>query len=150
METRKLLLIIALATMVVITTGCTVLPGKYTGGGWIPGVEGGKATFGFQMRFDGETVTGQVQYNDHGPNGVKFHGVVDDMVWLTEASGYGTGTATVTPGGETGTFGIYIADNGEPGAMDPADFIWVTLTTPSGTYSNSGNLGGGNIQYHPD
>lgn len=140
MEARKLLLIMALATMVVIGTGCA---GKYTGGGWIPGVEGGKATFGFQMNFDGESLTGQVQYNDHGPNGVKFHGVVDGV-----ADGYVTGTATVNPGGETGTFGIYVEDNGEPGNMDPADYIAVWLETTSVSYSNAGNLGGGNIQYH--
>ncbi len=141
MEARKLLLIMALATMVVIGTGCA---GKYTGGGWIEGAEGGKANFGFNMQSDGlGGVKGQVQFHDHS-NDVKFHGVVDDMEW-SSSSGTGAGIATVNPGGETGPFEIYVEDNGEPGNMGSEDYIEVWLWTG---YSHGGYLGGGNIQYH--
>jgi len=76
----------ALAGAIVIIAGCH----KVTGGGWIAGVNGGKATFGFQAQcrsgtaeldFGGGPITlpelsfyeGQFQYHDKSAN-VSFHG----------------------------------------------------------------------------
>ena len=143
MELRKILLIVAFASMVLISVGCA---GKYTGGGWIEGKCGGKATFGFQMKSDGECVSGQVQYNDHGAD-VMFHGVVESMNW---SSGYACGTANIGPKKDPGEFHIYVEDNGEPGSMDETDYFWIILLPDCGpSYCNAGFLCGGNIQYHP-
>jgi len=79
----------ALAGAIVIIAGCH----KVTGGGWIAGVNGGKATFGFQgqcrsgtveVDFGGGPMTlpevtfyeGQFQYQDRSA-GVRFHGKIN-------------------------------------------------------------------------
>lgn len=81
---RKLAL--ALLGLTVVIVGCH----KVAGGGWLAGVNGGKATFGFQgqcragtteLDFGGGPITvtelafyeGQFQYHDNGAN-VSFHG----------------------------------------------------------------------------
>jgi len=73
---------VALAGVIVVIAGCH----KVTGGGWIAGVNGGKATFGFQAQCKTEESTpgetdflfyeGQFQYQDPGAN-VRFHGDVN-------------------------------------------------------------------------
>ena len=143
MKLRKVLLIVAFATMVVITTGCEEY-GKYTGGGWIEGLCGGKATVGFQIKAYEDCVSGQVQYNDHGAR-VKFHGEVEGILGELVF-----GTATLQPGGETGYFEFYVQDNGEGANAGTEDVLQVLLIAPSvPLYFNKGNLMGGNIQYHP-
>jgi hypothetical protein len=71
----------ALAGAIIVIAGCH----KVTGGGWITGVNGGKATFGFQAQCKpGEPsdfgpaldfFVGQFQYHDKGAK-VSFHGDV--------------------------------------------------------------------------
>jgi hypothetical protein len=75
-------LAVVLLGMTVAIAGCH----KVTGGGWIAGVNGGKATFGFQAQCHEEEVLpgvpgfaffeGQVQYQDKGAN-VGFHGDIN-------------------------------------------------------------------------
>lgn len=145
MKSRSILLIAALAAMVLITPGCEEY-GKYTGGGWINGLCGGKATFGFQIKAYEDSVSGTVQYNDHKV-GVKFHGVVEGILGELVF-----GTATMRPGGELVYFEIYVQDNGEGANAGSEDFLQVSLFHEGSIipfYFNAGNLKGGNVQFHP-
>jgi len=82
---------VSLRRLAVVLIGVTVaIVGchKVAGGGWLAGVNGGKATFGFQgkcidvvLDLDGEvpafaSYEGQFQYHDKGAN-VSFHGDVN-------------------------------------------------------------------------
>lgn len=142
-------LLIALAVTIV---GCH----KVTGGGWIGGVNGGKATFGFQAQCveveDGGygQFEGQFQYNDRGA-GVRFHGDINANIFsypppelglescsdvveftnpdaLNEARFQGECTS---PGGVKGTFAVVVTDNGTPGSL-AGDII--TVQTPASAF----------------
>jgi hypothetical protein len=154
MELRKLLLIVALATMVAITTGCA---GKYTGGGWMKGIDGeSKANFGFEAQYDvtrdGDCVSGQVQYNDRSECGYMFHGEIEGYVPVSHNEAWLCGTATIMPEKLCCNFWLYAEDNGKPGTPDEADYLAVGLYDNDPFhpfYINGGNLCGGNIVYHP-
>ena len=128
---------IAAAAMLVVITGCH----KVTGGGWIAGVNGGKATFGFQVRCvtdefgDPAQFEGQFQFNDHRA-GVRFHGDVNanlsyigfpeewscsdivEFVNPPEELGHAVFQGQCTsPAGTTGTFSVEVMDNGTPGSV---------------------------------
>lgn len=138
---------VAAAAMLVCIAGCH----KVTGGGWIAGVNGGKATFGFQAQCvddadgDPSQYEGQFQYNDRGA-GVRFHGNVNanmtyvgapedwscsDIVELVYANQLNQalmqGECT-SPAGVKGTFSVEVTDNGTPGSVT-GDII--TVSTPS-------------------
>jgi hypothetical protein len=112
-----------------------------TGGGWITGPSGAKATFAVAggMR----PGWGHLLYIEHAQAPVR--------VKATTITGYQnmggnmrriTGTAEVN--GQSGfTFTVDVADNGEPGAG--VDTFALQL---SNGYAASGTLGGGNIQLH--
>ena len=123
----------ALAAAIVIIAGCH----KVTGGGWIAGVNGGKATFGFQAQCvddefgDPSQFEGQFQFNDRGA-GVRFHGDVNanqtyvgapeewscsdivELVFPAELNQALFRGECTSPGGITGTFSVEVTDNGTP------------------------------------
>ena len=128
---------LALAGVIVIIAGCH----KVTGGGWIAGVNGGKATFGFQAQCvddefgDPSQFEGQFQFNDRGA-GVRFHGDVNanlsyigfpeewscsdivEFVNPPEELGHAAFQGQCTsPAGTTGTFSVEVTDNGTPGSV---------------------------------
>jgi hypothetical protein len=116
-----------------------------TGGGWIDGRNGGKATFGFvagpQDAQSGD-IRGHFTLKDHG-TGETIHGTA--FVTFTECIGPTpnhsefTVIDQATGNGET----VSTNDNGEPGAgHDTFSIAGATYTNPGGT------LRGGNIQAH--
>ncbi len=113
-----------------------------TGGGWITGHSGGKATFGVSGGIKNGKFWGQLSYNDHGKNGMKLKStgvtayfVIDPVTRVIE------GTARVNGHGSF-TYKVVVVDNGEPGRNDS-----FSLDVSNG-YSASGTLRGGNIQIH--
>ena len=155
---------------------------KIAGGGWFGGLYGGIATFGFQgqcVRQDlggGEmnwSYEGQFQFSDRSA-GVRFHGDIEPFIASSaqnttcaedaEASGdplneaLFVGQCVSQPGGATGSFSVYVIDNGTP---DVPDDDYIEVNTPSIlsifnpnakactadglAYSNAGTLGGGNF-----
>ena len=107
-----------------------------TGGGWIPGNAGGKATFGFVAGpGGGSSMRGHLTLKDHG-TGETVHGtVINNFTECLSGQSQFDGT-------DQNGFGFQVntGDNGEPGTND--------TFTISGTYNNTGFLGGGNIQDH--
>ena len=147
----------ALAGAIIVIAGCH----KVTGGGWIAGVNGGKATFGFQAQCvddefgDPSQFEGQFQFNDRGA-GVRFHGDVNanqtyvgapeewscsdivELVFPAELNQALFQGECTSPGGITGTFSVEVTDNGTPGSM-AGDVITVstpyTVVTEFGTFT---------------
>jgi hypothetical protein len=125
-----------------VLAGCAV-----SGGGWMPGKYGGKATFGFSLTCDeNSNLVGDWTYHDKGA-GVDIAGTVtaDDAVpcgSITEVVPYraqhcssnctGSATITVTDSGDTGRF--------------KGDHLSVSLSGGVyAGYSNSQNVQGGNL-----
>jgi hypothetical protein len=151
----------------VALSGCN----KVTGGGWMAGVNGGKANFGFQaqcqevstdfdeMLFPG-FYEGQFQYRDNSAY-VGFHGDINIAVTALfdgtcaelvdffhengDAANWSdfSGECVSHPGGVQGTFRVMVVDNGKAGP-DSADEI--TVTTPNSvqqaTFDDDGNQTG--------
>jgi hypothetical protein len=137
----------------------------------------GKATFGFNMKCqdvptenrEQALVTGQLQYNDHY-NKIKFHGRFEDVTILdATCAGLGKqssnndfvamGIYTTQHKGQfeetdSGSFYLYVLDNGEPGSSDADEFIIQIISGPYAGYTNFNptktskrtELQGGNIQ----
>lgn len=163
-----------LAAAVIGITVAIVGCHKVTGGGWIDGVNGGKATFGFQAQCVNEDgyrfYRGQFQYNDLGA-GVKVHtellrvgffGISDTAESCENAADIVGSLAGVTnqaqlvgsctgPTGEEGLVWIFVTDEGVPGSIK-GDSIFVDIdavcTTDGQPYSNSGIIRGGNLIVH--
>lgn len=117
--------------------GNTTLPpaeygGFITGGGFIPGESGGKATFGFNAR-DGK---GQIQYIDHS-NGLKIHGKTVSSFSISGNCATFSGNTK-----EGQAYEVTACDNGEPGGG--ADTFSISVDG----YSNGATLTHGNIQLH--
>jgi hypothetical protein len=109
-----------------------------SGGGWIPGVGGDKATFGFfaATNTDGPP-SGHVLFIDHS---------ADFRIESTEITSFKAGcTSTIVGVGQTDTgpadFTIEVHDDGEPGTRDTFS-IQATNRYPG----NGDLLGGGNVQ----
>ena len=161
-KTRALLNVVTVAVSLWLT-GCA---GRFTGGGWIPSAcdPKAKATFGFTIDAvdedgDGEadTGTGQFQLVDRAC-GVDFHGEILYAAYLPPGTGvsdcpavYFNGTWTSPRTGQQGTFQGLLDDCGEGGVLGPEDSLVIEFYDQSGplVYSNSGVIGGGNVQYHP-
>lgn len=112
-----------------------------TGGGWILGPTGGKATFGVAGGIKNDGFWGHLTYIDHGTGGVKVKGTGVTAYEVTgPISRRISGTAEID--GVSGTYTVDVTDAGEPGRNDT---FAITLSTG---YSASGTLGGGNIQLH--
>jgi hypothetical protein len=135
-----------------ITAGSTPPPeekpcGKLTGGGWIVGPSGAKATFGVSGGIRRGEYWGHLTYNDHGA-GLK--------VKSTRVIGYQPNprvpdcriiTFEVEINGVPGTATVDAWDRGEPGRND---FFSISLSTgyrARGTLGGDGP-GGGNLQLH--
>jgi hypothetical protein len=120
-----------------------------TGGGWIIGLSGGKATFGATGGIKHGEFWGHLTYVDHYSNGKKM---MDMNVKGTSVTAYTVvdaitrhieGTAEIN--GKAGyTYKVDVKDSGEPGRDDTFS-LWL-----SNGYAASGKLGGGNIQLHKD
>jgi hypothetical protein len=120
-----------------------------TGGGWIPGLSGGKATFGFVAGFkdDKSTPSGHLTYIDHSTS-AKVQST-DVTTYTLDASNQRTFGGDANYNGASGyTYKATVQDNGEPGTG--VDTFSISVYNPSSVlvYTNSGTLGGGNIEIH--
>jgi len=108
-----------------------------SGGGWIPGNAGGKATFGFVAGPGGQPTRGHLTLKDQS-TGETIHGTV--ITGFTECL---SGQSQFDGTDQNGLgFQVNTGDNADPGAGRDTFTI-------SGAYSNPGPLlGGGNIQDH--
>ena len=166
MKSLKLIVFLTFAVSLMASTvfgaGGPILPGKYTGGGWIESAEDAdsRASFGFNLNAideDGDgiadTAKGNLLYHDDAA-GVKVRCEVTSGGHIQEGEdtfGVLVGTYTPQPNslGEGGTFEALVLDAGE-GALSGGDSIEIHLIGGvHADYSNAGSLGGGNIQYHP-
>jgi len=168
---RKIV-IASMGGAVLFMAGCHLLGG----GGWLPGLNGGKAHFGFDAEcyeeydpsLDDDIYLfhrGEFQYLDKSA-GVRFHGDVeasfgvfgfeggcDDLVAEIFSPGelvtsQISGTCHTQPGNLEGTFTVYLEDNGTPGLA--GDYIEISTEgcgADGGDYAHSGTLGGGNIWF---
>jgi len=133
---------------------------KFTGGGWIDGLNGGKANIGFTAQCEdteeGVVVLGQLQYNDKSA-GVRFHGefeyydgFVESCHHLDDSLPYQAtlaGSCKTQPGNVEGVFNMLVSDFDADGLPD--NIFLNTDCTPDGVgYVHSGDLRGGNITSH--
>ncbi|MDB6165323.1 MAG: hypothetical protein JWQ83_463 [Lacunisphaera sp.] len=135
-----------------ITGGSTPPPqdhdcGKLTGGGWIVGPSGAKATFAVSGGIRRGEFWGDLNYNDHGAGlRVKSTRVTNFVTDPTDAD-CRIISYDVMINGLAGTAEVKACDRGEPGRDD---FFSLTLSTgysAQGTLGGDGS-GGGNIQLH--
>ncbi len=155
---RRIGALLAAAVCMGSLVGCNTVEG----GGWILSATGvGKATFGFWLRCEEPTVTGEMQYNDHEA-GVKAH-CIPTSSGLTIGGGslcggnsgnglyFGNYTpqppkdkdGNLRPGGR---FRVDIHDGGEPGADSGDTFAIRFFGGVYDGYSNNRRLLGGNVQ----
>lgn len=138
----------------VVLVGCH----KVTGGGWLAGLYGGKANFGFEARCvttngnENRFYEGQFQYQDRSA-GVGFHGDIDTGFTATWANNCEdaaiplstlneaqlTGTCISQPGGVSGSFSVRVVDNGSPGSLAGDTIV---IDTPSQQPFYSGEYAG--------
>jgi hypothetical protein len=118
---------------------CTIGHDFVTGGGWIA-PSGAKDTLGVAGGIKNGALWGHLTYIDHS-SGLKVKGTgVTAYVVVDATTRRIDGTAEIN--GQSGTYQVYVADNGEPGRNDTFD---IRLSTG---YTAKGYLGGGNIQLH--
>src|SRR5207244_8899887 len=112
-------------------------PGGFgTGGGWVVGDSGGKATFGVVGGIEPDgSFRGHLVWDDHSA-GFKMQST---SITRVQQSGCQT-TIEGKWNNDTTDFFVTITDGGEPGAGN--DLISLNATT----YSNASELAGGNIQ----
>lgn len=80
---KIIIMLVSVICLIVLTAGCEIYT-KANGGGWLAsasGVEGEKATFGFNVQIDPDTgeVKGHFQLVDHG-TGQKFNAAISGIV----------------------------------------------------------------------
>src|ERR1051325_2725707 len=146
-----LLVLVLFAPVVAHSQGTQV-----SGGGWIRGANGGKATFDVDMDDDG---TGNFAYQDKGfrssnfPRGVNIDGIIDSVFQTGTETIEAFGTYTAYQDGISGYFKAIFRDTGNKGPQK-GDSLNITLcadpycTVPY--YDNfsvlgDGRKGGGNI-----
>jgi hypothetical protein len=114
-----------------------------TGGGWIPGADGGHATFGVVGGSDDGTPKSHVEFHDQ--NGHRMHSTTEfvDNSEPCVTTIFGSADITIQGVQSTGSYNIRIEDHGEPGKN--RDFLTISFGVD---YVNQGYLGGGNIQKH--
>jgi hypothetical protein len=162
----KKIIMASMAGIILLAAGCHILGG----GGWLPGLNGGKAHFGFEVECVEEDDTyyfheGDFQFMDKSA-GVRFHGEVTWSLGLggeyssceEAAVGFFTsedlmtaqfsGACRTQPKGYEGTFTVYVEDNGTPGmAGDYIEISTIGCGEDGGDYEHAGVLGGGNIWF---
>lgn len=114
---------------------------KVTGGGFIAGTSNGTANFGFNAQQLG---SGNLTYIDKNGDVAQFKAdtVAPPVVSGNSATWSGTGTWKHANGtSQTVNYQVTVEDNGSPGRNDRFGITF-------GSYSNSGQLGGGNITIH--
>jgi hypothetical protein len=130
----------------------------FTGGGWIPPANPapvGKGTFGVSGGMTpGGNVIGHLEYIDHG-TGMNVHGTGVAPIVLCGSGGISQliGSADIKNGPSTcaGTFTVTVVDNDSSGGGPDYFSIVLDSTDSSGPcYSASGNLAGGDIEFHKD
>jgi hypothetical protein len=155
----KKLLVFGLALIMVFAllvgfTGCAI-PDKATGGGFLindrncSGENGGKVTFGFNVKYDGICASGEFQLVDHG-NGNPGQNIIVHGTFTGASAFFKTAAGVCTIKGLGSLdgeypFTLYVQDKGEPGVWDK---INVKIVIPGPDLSYSGYLDGGNIQLH--
>lgn len=153
---RKLALLGLVAVGALVLAGCT----KVTGGGWLSSANvetAEKATFGFtfQCADPAEGAKGKTTYHDPAA-GVKIKGTVSPTTNACVANPTpgqlilfgGTYTPQPKKAGDGGLFSVAVVDLGEPGPSAGDQFAITFLTGMHAGESNSGTIGGGNIQQH--
>jgi CSLREA domain-containing protein len=128
----------------VSTPGCEVI---ITNGGHITAINGDPATFGgnAHVTSEGEDVSGQEEYQDHGPaDPMNVHSInvlaVVCSADRTEATIFGQATID---GSGSFDYRIRVKDAGEPGTSDQYGILLST-----GYFSGDQTLEGGNVQIH--
>jgi hypothetical protein len=119
---------------------CTGLRDFVTGGGFIIGQSGGRANLAVGGGVKTNGLFGHLVYHDKAA-GLKVKGTAVTGYELTgPTSRRIRGTCDIN--GESGTYVVNVADNGEPGRQDTFSIELSNL------YTASGLLEGGNIQLH--
>lgn len=114
-----------------------------TGGGWINGSYGGKATFGVSGGIKNSKLWGQLSFEDHGKiNSIKLKSESVTSYIVIDAFTRQIEGITNINGSGTFSYKVIVTDNGEPGRDD------LFSIEVSNGYSASGTLKGGNIQLH--
>ena len=160
---------LGLATMVL--AGCSTF---FTGGGWIPGYSGGKATFGFQVKCTNGDPEICAPANVKGtyidksaPLSLKFNGGL--IAGPQFCSGQGASLCQSLPPGAdpdecmgglvnytsldkkqagSGQLLLVACDLGEPGKLSGDFFAIIVVEGPYSGYENEGTIQGGNLQAH--
>jgi hypothetical protein len=126
----------------VVTPPPTICKDFVTGGGWINGNSGEKATFGVSGGIKNGKFWGQLSFKDHGKNGIKVKSTsVTAYILIDSTTRQIEGIAKVNGKGSF-AYTVIVKDNGEPGRNDTFSLV------VSNGYSVAGTLGGGNIQLH--
>lgn len=126
----------------VVTTPPTICKDFVTGGGWINGTSGEKATFGVSGGIKNGKFWGQLSFTDHGNNGIKIKSTsVTAYILIDSTTRQIEGIAKVNGKGSY-AYTVVVKDNGEPGRDDTFSLV------VSNGYSVAGSLLGGNIQLH--
>ncbi len=135
----------AAGLLVVALAACGT--GMGSGGGWLPGKAGGRATIGFDGVCVDGAATGSLTYHDRS---------VTPPVNLALASGTCSGTATdstitgtyrARPRGASGQVTLTFHDSGARGP-NKGDTVSVVITGGAfDGYSHSGTLQGGNVTF---
>jgi hypothetical protein len=135
--------LVILVIVVVLFTGCDLVEGKVTGGGWFEDGEGKKCTFGFNAQGEGFEYKGQFQFNDHVD--IKIHADVLGFLELFETYAEFVGEY------EEGKYvKVSVLDLGGPG-VGPGDYIKIWINeSPFGPPTYEGELVGGNLKVHKE
>ena len=126
------------ATKIWILPVLVTTPGQVTGGGWITST-GGRVSFGFNAKSDGDKTGGNCNVIDHATK-TQIKCLTVDALAVAGTHATFTGQARVD--GAVTDYRIDVDDLGEPGVLDT-----FKIQTDSG-YTAAGRLDGGNIQIH--
>jgi len=148
---KQLLFLSVVALFAPVVARCEV-----TGGGWILGANGGKATFDVEVNDDG---SGTFSYFDKGfrssdfPNGVNIVGMIESLQFTGTGVVQTAGTYIAKQRGTSGYFTAAFRDTGQKGPQK-GDSLEISLYPDSSStvqlYDNArvlgdGKNGGGNI-----
>jgi len=149
---RKGVAICAVAGMgAFILAGCATL----TGGGWMPGKNGGKATFGFNLTCNSNNhLVGDWTYHDKSA-GIDIAGTLtDEDAVPCDPNGLPGGlgewtlpyTAQHCSGGCSGLVDIAVIDANEIGKLKGDELSISVLSGPDAGYEYENEISGGNLE----
>ena len=125
-----------------VTNPPTICKDFVTGGGWINGTSGEKATFGVSGGIKNGKFWGHLSFNDHGKNGIKVKSTSVTAYILIDATTRQIEGIAKVEGQGAFAYTVIVKDSGEPGTNDTFSLV------VSNGYSVAGSLMGGNIQLH--